>query len=182
MNPDWEYRYIPNSRMRSYIDSLPPTVIQNFDNSVSAMNRSDIWREAIIYQHGGLWADLDSICIFPIDKVIEKNIDKEMICLPPVFKFGMDKNNNYEHISTELAIQKILNKEICEYWVSNAVFLGKKHNIISEEIFKSINGKWAFKERSFMSARAELHEKYYDIMSLELICAMHEGRFNDRNY
>jgi hypothetical protein len=41
---------------------------------------------------------------------------------------------------------------------------------------------WGFRESSFMGMRAELYDKYHDDMSLDLICAFHDGMFNDRNY
>jgi mannosyltransferase OCH1-like enzyme len=182
MNPDWEYRYVTNQDMRSYIESLDHELLKKFDESSdNIIHQSDIWREAIIYEYGGIWADLDSICLFPIEKVIEKNINKEMICLPPVTKFGIDEKNNYRNIETKLGIEKIIDKEECGYWIPNSAFLGKKHNKISKEIFKSITGEWIFKERSFMGLRSELYEKYYNIMSLELLCVLHDQRFNERN-
>jgi hypothetical protein len=148
------------------------------------MGQSDIWREVVIYEYGGIWADLDSACLFPIDRVIEKHEDKEMICMPPISKFclELDEKNNYIPISTMQHLDKINNNEECTNWISNAVFLGKKHNKISKEIFESIVNKWTFQGHSFMDIRSELYEKYPSSMSLELVCAIHDGRINDRNY
>jgi mannosyltransferase OCH1-like enzyme len=183
MNPEWEYRYVPNKDMRSFLEKLNNQSLLNFfDKNDNAMQQADIWREAMIYEHGGLWADLDSICIFPIDKVIKNNKDKEMICISPVLKFGMDENNNYKEIGMDAGIDRILSGKEFGYWISNAAFLGKRHNKISEQIFKSMTQGWNFKESSFMGTRAELYEQYHELMSLDLICAYHDGRFNDRNY
>lgn len=183
MNPDWEYRYVPNSQMRSYIEELNNKQILNFfDRNNSPLNQADVWREVMVYEHGGIWADMDSVCLFPIDKVIEKNPDKEMICMSPVVKFRMDEDNNYQPIGVEEGIQRLISGKEYGYWISNAAFLGKKHNKVSTEIFKAMTEFWGFRESSFMGMRAELYDKYHDDMSLDLICAFHDGMFNDRNY
>jgi hypothetical protein len=102
--------------------------------------------------------------------------------MSPNTKFGMDQNKNYELEDTDKSIDKLLSGIEIGYWISNAAFLGKKHNKISEEIFKAMTEKWDFKESSYMGMRSELYEKYHDLMSLDLLCSFHDGRFNLKNY
>lgn len=182
MNPDWDYRYIPNSQMRKEIKKISQSVAELFDKQTDMLTKADIYREVMVYEYGGLWADMDSACLFPIDNVIKNNYEKEMICLPPFPKFGMDPDNNYSEEPIDISIDKLLSGIECGYWISNAVFLGKKYNIVSEEIMESLTGQWSFKENSFMGMRAELYEKHHELMSLDLMCAFHDGRFNLRNY
>jgi hypothetical protein len=183
MNPEWDYRYIPNSQMREAIKNIPTDykILECFDKQPNILGHADVYREAMVYAYGGLWADMDSACLFPIDRIIENNLDKEMICIPPVYKFGMNPETNYQQESTEESLKRLLSGVESGYWISNAAFLGKKHNKISEEIIKSMTGEWKFKESSFMGTRAELYEKYYSEMSLDLLCAFHDGRLNLRN-
>ena len=183
MNPDWEYKYIPNSKIRNEIEKINnKNLLSFFDNQKELISKADIYREVMVYEYGGIWADMDSVCLFPIDKIINKNFDKEMICLPPVIKFGMDPSKNYAPEDLEYSLKKLLLGNECEYWISNAVFLGKKHNVISKEIIDSMSGEWKFREPSFMGMRYELYQKYYKIMSLDLLCGFHDMRFNLRNY
>lgn len=183
MNPGWDYRYVPNSQMRKWIEDLNNQDLLNyFDKASQPLFKADIWREVVVYEYGGLWADLDTACLYPIDKDIEKNKDKEMICISPVVKFGMLEEDGYRNIGTEAGLDSILSGKESGYWISNAAFLGKKHNKVSEAIVNSMIGPWLFKESSTMGTRAELYDKYHDLMSLDLICAYHDGRFNDRNY
>lgn len=183
MNPDWEYRYIPNSKIRDEVEKVSTkyNILGAFDNHNDILSKIDIYREAMVYEYGGLWADMDSVCLFPIDKVIKNNIDKDMICISPITMFGMDQTNNYEREFFDDSMNKLISGIECGYWISNAAFLGKKHNKISEEIIKAITVKWNFKESSFMGMRADLYEKYHDSMSLDLICALHDNRFNLRS-
>ncbi len=183
MNPDWDYRYIPNSEIRNEIEKLNnKNLLALFDSTEDYMSKADIYREAMVYEYGGLWADMDSVCLFPIDKIIKHNEDKEMICLSPIFKFGMDPDKNYKEEDINKSMDRLLSGIEIGYWISNAVFLGKKHNEISKEIFKAMTEKWNFKESSYMGMRSELYEKYHDLMSLDLLCGFHDGRFNLRNY
>jgi mannosyltransferase OCH1-like enzyme len=183
MNPDWEYRYVSDKEIRNEIKKLNNNaLLECFDIQQTGMAKADVYREAMVYEYGGLWADLDSVCLFPIDKVIKNNIDKDMICISPWTKYGMDIEDNYKEESFDKSIDKLMNGIESGYWISNAVFLGKKHNIISEEIMKAMTVKWEFKEFSFMGMRSELYDKYHDQMSLDLHCAFHDGRFNLRNY
>ena len=182
MNPDWEYKYIPNSKIRDEIEKLNnKKLLTIFDSTENYMLKADVYREVMVYEYGGVWADMDSVCLFPIDKVIKYNQNKEMICISPIVKFGMNPDKNYEEEDKYESIDKLLFGIQSGYWISNAVFLGKKHNKISEEIIKSMTEKWEFKESGYMGMRSELYEKYHDLMSLDLLCAFHDSRFNLRN-
>ena len=183
MNPDWEYKYIPNDKIRNEIEKLnDEKLLISFDSSDNYMTKADIYREAMVYHYGGIWADMDSVCLFPIDKIIKHNEDKDMICISPVTKFGMNVYNGYKPHSINDALDQLINGLESGYWISNAVFLGKKHNKISEEIMKGIIDEWNFKESSYMGMRSELYEKYHERMSLDLSCAFHSGMLNVRNY
>jgi hypothetical protein len=183
MNPDWEYKYIPNSKIRDEIEKLNnEKLLMRFDESEGYMTKSDIYREAMVYEYGGIWADMDSVCLFPIDKIIKHNEDKDMICISPIVKFGMNSYDNYKVHSVDDALNQLINGLESGYWISNAVFLGKKHNKISEEIMTAITGSWHFKESSYMGIRAELYEKYHEKMSLDLSCAFHSNMLNLRSY
>ena len=185
MNPEWDYRYIPNSQMRSEIEkiSTPYKILECFDRHTDVLSRADIYREAMVYEHGGLWADMDSVCLFPLSKVVENNLDKEMICIPPVYKFGLNPDTNYcEGEPTMTSIDRLISGFEIKYWISNSAFLGKKHNKISEEIIKAITGEWTFKDSGFMGTRAELYQRYRSEMSLDLLCAFHHQTLNIRNY
>lgn len=183
MNPDWEYRYIPNSKIRKMVADLNiKSILDFFDDEPTAIGKSDIYRELMVWAHGGIWADMDSVCVSPIDKTIEKNEDKEMICSRPVFQFGMDPDNDFKLESTQEAINKILSGIECKYWIPNNIFIGKKNNIVSEEIVNSMCGNWNFETTNFMGVRAELYDKHYKVMSLDLVCGYHDSRFNHKNY
>jgi hypothetical protein len=183
MNPDWEYKYISNNKIRKEIEKIGiDKLLVFFDSCNTGMEKADAYREIMVYYYGGLWADMDSVCIFPIDKIIEKNQDKEMICAPPIFQFGLDPEKGYTGQDFNVALNNLTLGIQTGYWIPNGLFLGKKNNKISKEIIDSMVNEWKFKGHSLMDVRVELYEKYHDQMTLDLICAIHDGRFNDRNF
>ena len=157
-------------------------LLKFFDSNEGPLEKADIYREAMVYYHGGLWADMDSVCLYPIDKDIINNTDKDMICIPPITKFGMNPDRNYEQQTMMEAIDRLLSNIECGHWVSNAVFLGKKYNKISEEIINAMTNGWSFRDSGFMATRGELYEKYHNKMSLNLMSACHDERLNLRNF
>ena len=97
MNPDWEYRYVSDKEIRNEMKKLNnPKLLDRFDKEFDGMGKSDVYREAMVYEYGGLWADLDAVCLFPIDEIIKNNLEKEMICLPPFTKFVTNEKNNHK--------------------------------------------------------------------------------------
>lgn len=181
MNPGWEYKYLTDNEIRQMIVDLnEKPLLEAFDKSQDWLNKSDIYREIMVWAYGGIWADMDSVCLSPIDKTIEKNLDKEMICAPPVFKFGMNPDKNWNLESTDRAIDRLLSGEECGYWIPNYMFIGKKNNIVSSEIIDCILGKW--KTESLMAVRTDVYKKHYNVMSLNLDCGFHDERLNHKKY
>lgn len=75
-NPSWEYRYM-NSKDREdfvfkYFDSEWYKLYMECNLNIVKAN---IWRCMVLYIHGGVYADLDSICNKPIDSWIKDNYD-----------------------------------------------------------------------------------------------------------
>jgi hypothetical protein len=85
LNPTWEYRY------HSAIDRA--MTVREFDKTLYSyylfadkVTQSDIWRYVVLYQHGGFYTDMDSICEMPLDYSFERYDGKDFFC-SPVFIF-----------------------------------------------------------------------------------------------
>lgn len=80
LNPEWEHRYFDANSRSEYV--------KNFDRKLYAayltvpnVSQADIWRYIVVYQNGGVYADMDSVCKVPLDEIIEDNyVDQDLMC------------------------------------------------------------------------------------------------------
>ena len=121
LNPGWQHIYVDHIQREAMVAQLAPNLI-NIYKKVKPMYQADIWRYLITYEHGGLYADMDSVCIKPLDQMLEEiytsgSIDPEMIVVP--------------RLPNKLGSQ---DKE----YTNNANYLIKKKSHIMKQILDSI--------------------------------------------
>lgn len=73
LNPDWEYRFYTDEDILDYIQ-------KNFDediltaylkiNPVYGAAKADLFRYLVLYKEGGVYVDIKSTCIYPLNDVI----------------------------------------------------------------------------------------------------------------
>lgn len=121
LNPGWDYRYY------SSIDRA--LSVREFDKDfykyyalADRITQSDIWRYIMIYQHGGLYTDMDSFCSTPIDYCLEKyDTSKEMYCNP---------------------LHEVVEKDKTIEWLNNDIFAAKKQSNIIKELLDYVYQKY----------------------------------------
>jgi len=81
LNPDFEYRYMDDAQAAQFIlNEYGKEWHDIFVNLPVGVMRGDLWRYMIIYKYGGVYADLDTECINPINTWLSKDYD--MIVCP----------------------------------------------------------------------------------------------------
>lgn len=81
LNPEYEYRYMDDVQARNFIaENFDQEWVDIFDSFPVGVMRGDLWRYMIIYVYGGVYADLDTNCLDPIDTWLDANYD--MIVCP----------------------------------------------------------------------------------------------------
>lgn len=72
-NPNWDYRFYDDEAVLSYIqkhdDGRILTAYQRI-NPVYGAAKADLFRYLVLYHEGGVYLDIKSTCIYPLDKVI----------------------------------------------------------------------------------------------------------------
>jgi hypothetical protein len=92
LNPGWEYNYVNQVEREDIVKQYPE--IYEFYRYEPPVTQSDIWRLLITYEYGGCYADMDSICVMPLDYLIDTvGGDPEMITVPE--KEGLGNNHNF---------------------------------------------------------------------------------------
>ncbi|QDZ21398.1 glycosyltransferase [Chloropicon primus] len=66
LNPDWQYRLWDDDEAAELVRTNFPRVWGVWDR-LRPVERADVFRYAVVYVHGGVYADLDVECIRPID-------------------------------------------------------------------------------------------------------------------
>jgi mannosyltransferase OCH1-like enzyme len=88
MNPGWNYVYMGAKERRAYVESFYPKFMKKYDR-LQKIYQADLWRYIIVYNNGGCYADMDSMCTMPLDKMLnEKYTNQEMVCTSPILNKG----------------------------------------------------------------------------------------------
>jgi hypothetical protein len=103
LNPGWDYRYVDHIEREAVVGQLSPRLLPIY-KAVLPMIQADIWRYLVTYEHGGVYADMDSVCTKPIDYMLENiysytDVDHEIIVIPK-------KYDNYTNNSGYLVKEK----------------------------------------------------------------------------
>jgi mannosyltransferase OCH1-like enzyme len=74
LNPEIEWFYMDDIKCDNFIkDNFNEDFYKMYKNVPLGVMRSDIWRVCIIYVYGGIYADLDTLCLKSIDNWIKPN-------------------------------------------------------------------------------------------------------------
>ncbi|XP_052799106.1 uncharacterized protein LOC128230702 [Mya arenaria] len=93
-NPHWKYYFWTHSTARQLIADKHPYLLAFFDNATEAVVKADLIRYVAIYEIGGLYADLDTACLRPLDIVTKKY--SCMLVLAPFENAACMSNQPYQ--------------------------------------------------------------------------------------
>lgn len=89
LNPGWEYRYVSHNQREETFKRHP--FLFSIYEKLGPVYQADLWRYLVTYQHGGVYSDMDSVCIKPLDYMLEQVNDCEMLAVPKTTgKHGKD--------------------------------------------------------------------------------------------
>lgn len=118
LNPGWEHKYADANQREQDVKDYNDTLYKIYQIS-SGINRADMWRMVVTYTHGGVYADMDSVCTMPLDDMLEKYYnDEDMICSPKGFQtdsFAVN-NSNFAAVKNSQTLKIVLDNIIlkCE--------------------------------------------------------------------
>ena len=70
-HPDWEFRLYDDQAAREVMCSVAPDKIALYDALPFGVMRADLFRYAVIWRDGGVYADIDMECLRAIDDLLE---------------------------------------------------------------------------------------------------------------
>ena len=76
LNPDWEYRFYTDEDILDYIQkNFDETILTAYlkINPVYGAAKADLFRYLVLYKEGGVYVDIKSTCIYPLNDVIRSD-------------------------------------------------------------------------------------------------------------
>lgn len=66
LNPELEYRFYDDAACREVVAETFPLLLADYDRLPAAVMKADVFRYAVIYRDGGIYADIDMECLRPV--------------------------------------------------------------------------------------------------------------------
>jgi mannosyltransferase OCH1-like enzyme len=70
-NPEFTYRFYDDAACRAVVAAAFPDYLADYDRLPVPVMRADVFRYAVIFRDGGLYADVDMECLKPIGPVLK---------------------------------------------------------------------------------------------------------------
>ena len=97
MNPGYSYTYTNNQEKRDYIKKHGGPELSELVDFLDGMFLADLWRYLVVYNMGGVYVDLDSVCVAPLS-LMKHNIspfdDPDAVEFISKTGFGFRCNHN----------------------------------------------------------------------------------------
>lgn len=125
LNPDWEYRYANAAERAKQVESFSPELYL-FYPFMDKPTQADIWRYIVVYENGGAYADMDSICVTPLDFVVDQMPENLEIAGPEANEDNLFYNANFFAIKNSNLLKETIegvlteNHQLSLYSIINA--------------------------------------------------------------
>lgn len=76
LNPDWSHGYMSGDDREDFFRTeFGGEVFDTYMKYPMGVMKAGLWRFAILYKNGGVYADLDTECVNPIDTWLDQQYD-----------------------------------------------------------------------------------------------------------
>lgn len=114
LNPTWDYRYSSAKNRADQVKSFDSN-LHRFYALADKITQTDIWRYVVIYENGGVYADMDSVCTAPLDYIIEKNYNNEEVFATEPDRHNVVNNANFGAAKNSKLIKTIIDNIFSRY-------------------------------------------------------------------
>ncbi|MFY9825023.1 MAG: glycosyltransferase [Thermoanaerobaculia bacterium] len=101
LHPDWEYVLWDDAALRRLLGEHLPELLALYERHQDFAERSDLGRYAVLHVHGGLYVDVDTRCVRPLDPLLQAGDARFLVAL---YKNLASKrpNDPFERIANSL--------------------------------------------------------------------------------
>jgi hypothetical protein len=112
LNPGWEYIYHDKDEREKFVLINSPELHKIY-KKVTKPHQADIWRYLILFINGGVYADMDSFCVTPMDYILQELSEKTDIVSTKLEEDGGTNNANFAACKQSIILNKCI-EEILE--------------------------------------------------------------------
>ena len=73
LNPEYKYRFFDDNDIIEFLTTDFPDYLDGYQKLKYGASKADLWRYLIIYKYGGVYADIDCLCINPLREWVDPN-------------------------------------------------------------------------------------------------------------
>lgn len=89
LNPEYEHQLFDNEDCRNFIaEYFSDRVLNAYDNLRPGAYKADLWRYCFLLVHGGVYVDIDTTCLMPLEAMI-KDGDTLVLAKGPFLNFAI---------------------------------------------------------------------------------------------
>lgn len=92
LNPEWTHIYADAEQRAKDVESFDKKLYLSYLRETK-VTQADMWRYIMVYQNGGVYADMDSVCVKPIDYFLDKNYSSQDVICTNIYDY-LDRSNN----------------------------------------------------------------------------------------
>jgi hypothetical protein len=177
LNPDWEYKYVSSKDRAEFVKRVNPSLYKIYllHDKVS---QADMWRYLVTYEHGGVYADMDSICTMPLTYQVDKYQNKAELIAIPIEDNKFVNNCNFAVIKSSIIMKKVLDRIIFRYKRIDYVDI-MMHSRSKNEFWENFSRQAKLDTGPYIDVVLGEHK---DLVSFNFIAAIHSEsikiRFN----
>jgi mannosyltransferase OCH1-like enzyme len=116
LNYGWQYRYYNKQDRDQYVLENSEELYKIYRKCKST-HKADIWRYLILYQEGGVYADMDSFCSTPMDYILKDIPDHIELVTTQIEKNDHINNANFAASKNSKVLLSCIKEIITEYAV-----------------------------------------------------------------
>jgi hypothetical protein len=115
LNTGWEYIYHNREERADFVLTHYPHLYDSF-SKYPGMLQADVWRYCIVYHYGGVYADMDSVCVKPLDYMLEAYNGEDLLAMDkysvggPEYGKGYVNNSHFAAIKNSKVLEKVINE------------------------------------------------------------------------
>jgi len=130
LNPGWEYIYHDAATRENYVKDASPELYKIY-REVIKPHQADIWRYLIVKNEGGVYADMDSFCLVPMDYILDGLPEHIDLVSTKTELFRHTNNANFAAVKNS----KVLHSCVDNIIKANSIFLNKPDQQIIHQCF-----------------------------------------------